>query len=248
MVATPCHRSAQRPMAMKTGWQASKQEDGPPDAAASRIVHRKVTELMSPGGSRDASKARSMALDLVDRVLFVGVLRSMNAAAGQGFIRCPETQALFSRDLPVAQSECDGVPVGEQVSFRLRMLRGVPTVYAVAWPPRQGPSGGPEASWPSAEGLSGMAAVLAHDNGPTAASRSEAALAWRQSREAGGRTGMDSLLAHADGPGRSACDWRPSTEADDRSGMAAVLAHKSDPETYPTPQVRQGTFVGWKSN
>merc|ERR1719386_379651 len=103
----------------------------PSESSASRIVQRKVAELLSGDVSRDMGKARSMALDLVDQVVFVGVLKSFNETAGCGFIECKETKILFSRHLPVQKAQCEGVPIGELVSFRIQMVRGQPCVYNV---------------------------------------------------------------------------------------------------------------------
>lgn len=191
-----------------------------------------------------------MALDLLDQAVFTGVLRSCSAAAGCAFIDCPETRALFSRDLTAPASECQRVPVGERVSFRVSLVRGQPSVHGVAWPPVDEGDGGATArtidTEAGVEELSGFAAVLAHKDARASAAWSESAVEWREAKET--RAGMGSLLAHADGPGRTSGQWRPSVEADDRSLMRAALAHRQDPEHYPLPQVRQGTFVGWKSN
>lgn len=219
------------------------------ESSASRMFHRKVAEVLD--GGRDKVKARSMALDLLDQVVLEGVFKSFNAPAGCGFIDCAQTHALFSRDLSVHQSECVGVQVGERLSFRVRMVRGQPSVYGVSCPPENANHTPLQESKSQAQArtLSGMAEVLTHES--RAAEWSDAALEWKYSKENQLRNGMDSLLAHTDGPGRSACEWRPSTEADDRRGMQAVLAHKNAPEVYPLPrvrEVREGTFVGWKSN
>jgi hypothetical protein len=77
---------------------------------------------------------------------------------------------------------------------------------------------------------------------------SDAALEWKFTKENQLRSGMEDLLAHKEGPGRSANEWKPSNEADDRRGIEAVRKHRLAPEVYPCPQIREGTFIGWKSN
>jgi len=231
-----------------SGWPEARRPVDP----ASRVLRRQLAELLAAEGGRGAARARSMALDLVEQVSFVGVLRSVNAISGCGFVDCPETCVLFSRDLPVPASMCDGVPIGASIGFRIKLTRGQPSVYDVAWPADGGDDETEigDAPEPQAQldGLSGMAAVLAHKDEHAPPVWNEAALTWKYARERASGTGMDSLLAHTDGPGRSAVEWRPSTEANDRRGLAAVRAHKLDPETYPVPQMRQGTFLGWTSN
>merc|ERR1719506_1988713 len=41
--------------------------------------------------------------------------------------------------------------------------------------------------------------------------------------------------------------WTPSNEAHRRCGMAALAAHELHPKQHPPP-VREGAFVGWRSN
>mmetsp|Transcript_58909 Transcript_58909/g.164585 ORF Transcript_58909/g.164585 Transcript_58909/m.164585 type:complete len:233 (+) Transcript_58909:59-757(+) len=218
-----------------------------PESSARRLFQRKIRELASGDGSKDMSKTRSMAIELLDRMMLVGVLKSVNDAAGCGFLECLEAEALFSRELPVNLALCKGVPVGEQVSFRVQTTSGQPIVYDVAFPPV--PIAHDMEPPQATDEPSGMAAVLAHNEGQKGPVWSDAALTWKQKKEADERRGMDSLLAGADGPGRSSSEWKPSLEADTRKGIAAVMAHKQYPERYPVPQVRQtGSFLGWKSN
>eukprot|EP00929_Paragymnodinium_shiwhaense_P057890 TRINITY_DN28994_c0_g1_i1.p1 TRINITY_DN28994_c0_g1~~TRINITY_DN28994_c0_g1_i1.p1 ORF type:complete len:254 (+),score=42.05 TRINITY_DN28994_c0_g1_i1:143-904(+) len=218
-----------------------------PGSAA--VVQRKLQELSSTEGSaRSLASARSMALDLVDHVVFIGVLRAVNEASGQGFIQCRETKTLFARDLAVQQTECAGVPVGGEVSFRVQVHRGQPVVCDLAHPPNVQPvSGRPEPK--RATNLSGMAAVMQQPADHEEPQWSYAARQWKQSRDAGGREDMDTLLTHqSDGKGRTAEQWRPSSEASDRTQMAAVLAHKAEPQVYPMPPARAGKFVCWQTN
>merc|ERR1719433_717155 len=129
------------------------------------------------------------------------------------------------------------------------MTRGQPSAHGLSSPPaREACAAPPPEDLPEAVDARSMAGLLSHRGGDAQPSWNEAALSWKHAREADPGSGMDSLLAHERGPGKSASEWRPSSEADDRRGMAAVRAHKMDPETFPVPQVRQGTFVGWQSN
>jgi len=216
------------------------------ESSACRMFHRKVAEVMD--GSRESARARSMALDLLDQVELEGVIKSINTAAGLAYIDCPETQALFSRELAVHRNECGDRRIGDRCSFRVRMERGQPWVYGLVDPSDSGSAvpwttaPAPPPSRPS----TAMSEVLTHETRQP--EWSDAALEWKFSKEHRTRNGMEDLLAHKEGPGRSACEWKPSNEADDRRGIEAARLHKWQPEVYPAPQIREGTFIGWKSN
>lgn len=93
---------------------------------------------------------------------------------------------------------------------------------------------------------SGMYDLLAHQDLQPDPYLTDAALSWSSTMRE--RRDMHALLAHNDGPGRTASDWKPTQEADDRSLMAAMQKHKQDPENHPPPVLREGTFVAWRSN
>merc|ERR1712232_1498382 len=108
---------------------------------------------------------------------------------------------LFSRDVGVQRTECRGVPIGSKVSFQVQMRNGQPFAYSLGAPPdAQGLASIPDRAAP-VEGLSGMAAIMAHAESHAKPSWNDAALDWKHSKSAG--TGMDSLLAHKNGPGKS---------------------------------------------
>lgn len=95
-------------------------------------------------------------------------------------------------------------------------------------------------------GRSGMYDLLSHQDLQPDPYMSDAALSWSSTMRE--RRDMHALLAHNDGPGRTASDWKPTLEADDRSLVAAMQKHKQDPENHPPPVLREGTFVAWRSN
>jgi cold shock CspA family protein len=231
-------------------------------------VQRKVTEILTDEGTTKCGRA--MAMDLVDQVLFSGLLKNINDNSGVGFIECPETYALFRRDVACLKSQCEEecLEIGDRVEFRIQIKQGRPQACelarlatscpAVASPPMS-PQEASQVISPSSKRSSenqrphtadrrkGMAYVLAHDG------IEDDRIARQELRENSGykqyRSRTSRMIEHGVPEGGDiAKGWMPSFEADQRTGMAAVLANKSDPHVYPVPVIRQGTFVSWKGS
>mmetsp|Transcript_131345 Transcript_131345/g.379967 ORF Transcript_131345/g.379967 Transcript_131345/m.379967 type:complete len:179 (-) Transcript_131345:90-626(-) len=155
-----------------------------------RLLQHKVSALTS--GVSLTEGGRSMAMELAEQAVFVGVLKVFNESVGYGFIDCEETNALFGREVCVHQSQCEGVPVGKQVSFRVQMKRGQPHAWEVRHPPV-------DAASPLAM-QSGPSQLVVDSN--DASEWNEEARAWRPSAEANQRSGMAALAAHGYAPKR----------------------------------------------
>lgn len=261
---------------MRSTRASADQAAGRPSTAAGRIVQRKVTELLSDEGTTKGGRA--MALDLVDQVLFSGLLKTVNGNSGVGFIECPETYALFRRDVACLKSQCEveGLEIGDRVDFRIQIKQGRPQACELARPglgdscrPPTPTRRGEASPRPCTMGWEQQASSRGTENlenRPTTAYEKRRGMAYvlahdgieddkaaRKERQSSGgykhRSRTSRMIEHGVPEGQDiAKGWMPSFEADQRSGMAAILANQQQPHTYPVPILRQGAFVGWTGN
>lgn len=193
-----------------------------PEVSNGRLMQRMLAQLRADEVSVEASrKARSVAFDLADKVTFAGVLKPIDKSTNTAKIDCDDTRTLFSRDVLVNEAQCEGLPVGQIVSFRIQLRGGQPQAWDVAWPP----------VLPSLEAVQSDAV---QDRPST--SRSEVSA----TTTASDRSRMSALLAHDELSTKGGYSGPPR---DLNEGMHGLLAHR---DLQPEPVLNNAART-WKS-
>lgn len=80
---------------------------------------------------KDRPQAYDLEQDIVGCLRYVGQLKSFSATSGYGFIGCPETFAVYGRDVFVHQNQTAGIVMGDHVEFGLIVKNGQPQAHDV---------------------------------------------------------------------------------------------------------------------
>jgi len=80
---------------------------------------------------KDRPQAYDLEQDIVGCLRYVGQLKSFSATSGYGFIGCPETFAVYGRDVFVHQNQTAGIVMGDHVEFGLTVKNGQPQAHDV---------------------------------------------------------------------------------------------------------------------